>query len=99
MRITFDEFHWDGSNEEHLWERHQVAPEEVEEAFHNRPLGAEAYNHPRGLLSERRRAIIGETNDGRVLYIVYVIRSRKIRPLAARDATPQEKRRFRQWQK
>jgi hypothetical protein len=42
MRISFDNFHWDGSNEEHLWERHQVAPEEVEEAFHNRALGAEA---------------------------------------------------------
>jgi hypothetical protein len=67
VTISFDDFYWDGNNEEHLWVRHQVAPEEVEKAFHNRPLGAAAYNYPRGLPTRRRRAIIGETNDGRVL--------------------------------
>ena len=97
--MDYTGFDWDESNEDHLWSRHRVVAGEVEEAFGNRPMRADAYNRTQGLWIEKRRAIIGETNDGRVLYVVFTGRDRTIRPLSARDADGSEVRRFRKWQR
>jgi uncharacterized DUF497 family protein len=84
------EFEWDEANEEHI-ERHGVTPEEAEEALTDpRRIGAPAYNTQR----EQRRAYLGTTIDGRLLFVVYTIRRGKLRVVAARDATAAQRRRF-----
>jgi uncharacterized protein len=85
------EFDWDEANEEHI-ARHDVTPEEAEEALTDpRRIGAPAYN----VGTERRRAVLGATIDGRVLFVVFTIRRGKLRVVAARDATTTQRRRYR----
>lgn len=83
------EFEWDVGNVEHI-ERHGVAQREVEEALLDpRRLGTGAY-HVEG---ERRSAVIGATEDGRVLLVVYTWRHGRIRVVTARDADRAQRRR------
>jgi uncharacterized DUF497 family protein len=83
-------FDWDDSNVDHI-ARHQVQPEEAEEALTDpRRIGAPAYD----VENEQRRAILGATVDGRILFVVYTIRHGKPRVVAARDATARQRRRY-----
>jgi uncharacterized protein len=89
--IMVDEFQWDEANVEHI-ARHGVMPEEAEEAYldENRRY----LSIPR-ISSEMRRALLGKTEDGRVLFLVYTLRLGYVRILSAHDATSPEKRRYR----
>jgi len=83
-------FDWDMSNEDHVL-AHRVSPAEVEEALLDpKGLRADARNAP----VERRFAFIGSTEEGRVLFVVYAERERKVRPITARDASVIQKRRY-----
>ncbi len=89
--LRVDVFDWDEGNADHIAE-HGVSPEEAEEAMVDpRRRGAPAYN----VEGERRRAMIGATDDRRVLYPVYALRHGRIRVLSARDATRLERQRYR----
>ncbi len=71
--------------------RHGVERYEVEEAFLDpgrKPLSA--YN--RG--GEKRRGLIGATEAGRILFVIYAPRGGKVRPITANDATKAQKRRY-----
>jgi uncharacterized protein len=86
-----DEFDWDDANIKHI-AIHNVRWDEVEQAFtdpRRRPI--QAYNTP----TERRYGMIGATEDNRVLVIVYARRDGAIRPISARDADRDERRRYR----
>lgn len=84
-------FDWDDSNVDHL-ARHGVTPDEAEEALLDpKRIGASAYN----TMTERRSAVIGATEDGRVLFVVFTRREGDVRVIAARDAISAEKRRYR----
>ena len=85
------EFEWDDANEEHIAE-HGIMPDEAEEALSdahrkNQP----AYNTP----TERRRGVLGATEDGRILVVIYTYRRGAIRVVTARDANEAERRRYR----
>jgi uncharacterized DUF497 family protein len=85
------EFDWDEANEEHI-ARHGVAPEEAEEALIDpRRLRMPAYD----VEGEERRAVLGATEDGRVLFVVYTRRRGRLRVITARDAHPVQRRRYR----
>lgn len=80
-------FEWDDANTEHI-SRHDVTPAEAEEAFADPDrVSGTAY---RGRTGERRRAWIGATVGGRVLFIVYTTREARQRILLARDADEDE---------
>lgn len=83
-------FDWDDANIEHIAE-HGLEPEDVEEVFLNPTLPAAAYNVP----GEKRFALLGTTDAGRILYVVYTKRSGQVRIATARDANKSEKRRYR----
>ena len=86
-------FDRDDANVDHL-ARHNVTPEEAEEALQDpRRIGTPAYE----VESERRWALIGATEDGRVLFVVFTRRGRQGRVVTGQDATPREKRRYRSW--
>jgi len=84
-------FDWDDGNVGHL-ARHGVTRAEAEEALLDpRRIGASAYS----TVTERRSAVIGATEDGRVLFVVFTRRGGDVRVIAARDATSKERRRYR----
>ena len=59
-------FEWDEHNSMHIAE-HGLSPEDVEEALVDpRRLGAPTYN----VAGEERRAVIGATSAGRLLFAV-----------------------------
>jgi uncharacterized DUF497 family protein len=73
-------------------EEHGLSPEEVEEALLDpRRLGAPAYN----VVGEERRAVIGATSAGRLLFVVVTRRGDIVRVVTARDANEWEKKRYR----
>lgn len=89
-------FDWDDGNLEHAAESNGLALEEIEQAFTDphRQRGR-AYNQPTPLGLERRQVIVGETQDGRLLFVVFTMHGAKIRPIAARVADADERRVYR----
>lgn len=90
--MTFsDDFDWDEANVGHVV-RHGVEPWEAEEAV------LDPYRiafSTRKTLGERRFALVGATESGRMLFVVYTQRGAKVRPITARDADDGEKHRYR----
>lgn len=83
---------WDEANTDHIaW--HGIDPEEAEEALGD-PDATPAHTY-RGPGGERRSAIIGKTENGRFLFVVFTFQGGLLRVVTARDATPNEKRRYR----
>jgi uncharacterized DUF497 family protein len=84
-------FDWDSGNADHIL-AHGVSTEEAEEAYRDparRP--APAYNTP----TEHRRALLGATEQGHILYLVFSLRGSGVRIITARDADVGERRRYR----
>ncbi|HYU20167.1 MAG TPA: BrnT family toxin [Chloroflexota bacterium] len=76
-------FDWDEGNLGHIAE-HGIGTHEAEEALLDaRRVPAPAYQ----VASERRRAVLGATPEGRLLFVVFMHRGGAIRVITARDAT------------
>lgn len=85
------DFEWDEYNINHI-ARHNVTLEEAEEALLDfRRIGTPAYQ----VTNEQRWAVLGSTEAGRILFVVFTRRDGRIRVVTARDATNKEKRRYR----
>ena len=83
-------FDWDDANADHI-ARHGVTVEEAEEALlDRRRVGSVAYSVP----GERRWGVIGSTDAGRILSIVFTRRHGAIRVVTALDANRKERRRY-----
>lgn len=87
---NLDGFDWDEGNQDKNWLKHQVSNGECEEVFFNVPLlVADDDKHSQ---IEQRYFALGKTNDGRTLFISFVIRTSKIRVISARDMNRKERR-------
>ena len=84
-------FDWDEANEGHIWDRHHGSPAEAEEAVLD-PAALMVGAQDRG---ERRTGLIGATEDGRLLRVIYTMRGRTIRVVTAREANEWERRLYR----
>jgi len=76
---------WDRHNIGHI-AKHKVKPEEVEQVLSNNPVLIEMETDE--LSGEERISELGQTNAGRVLFIVWTLRGRRTRPVTAFDADP-----------
>jgi uncharacterized protein len=86
------EFEWDAGNAEKNWLLHRVSQQESEQVFFNRPLVvAEDDLHSRG---ELRHYALGRTDAGRPLFVVFTLRSEKVRIISARDMTRRERKEY-----
>lgn len=86
----FEGFDWDQGNVEKNWLSHEVTPQEVEQAFFNRPLVvADDLKHS---LTEKRYFVLGQTDEDRPLFIAFTVRKRRIRVISARDMNRKEKK-------
>ena len=85
---------WDEANLRKL--THSVTQEELEEVFSNPFFVAGRIVPPVDSRwpPERRFVVFGETNDGRVLTVVWTPRGVKIRPISMRSSTDAEKRKY-----
>jgi len=84
---------WDQETVDHI-ANHSVLPEEVEQALFN------DYDMPvilRG--KENKYLTYGETDSGRLLFMVWISRNRKTRIVTARDMTKKEKQFYRKRKK
>ena len=83
-------FEWDEYNSQKNWLKHRVLPPECEQIFFNRPLVvADDIKH---LEKESRYYSLGHTDRGRFLFVVFTVRSDKIRTISARDMNRKERK-------
>lgn len=82
------EFEWDQYNRTKVRLRHNTAPREAEQPFFNDHLIIFDEEHS---TEERRYQILGITDKGRMLFVVFTIRGRKIRIISARSASKKER--------
>ena len=82
-------FEWDEGNRDKNWEKYQVSNSECEEVFFNLPLLLQPdESHSQ---SEARYYVLGQTNAGRRLFIVFTIREKRVRVISARDMSKRER--------
>ena len=87
---SLDGFEWDEGNRDKNWLKHQVSNGECEEMFFNIPLlVADDIEHSQ---AEQRYFALGRTNNGRLLFVSFVIRAGKIRVISARDMHRKERK-------
>ncbi len=92
--LQVEGFEWDQSNIEKNWEKHRVSYLECEEVFFNQPLLVQEDEiHSK---YEPRYYVLGRTNDGRHLFIVFTIRRNRIRVISARNMSRRERRIYRE---
>ena len=86
-------FQWDAGNATKIWDRPQARPAECEVLFFNRPLvvGIDE-KHSAG---EERLYALGQSDSGRLMFVVFTIRGRLIRVISARDMSRKERRIYR----
>ncbi|MBI3909959.1 MAG: BrnT family toxin [Armatimonadetes bacterium] len=82
-------FDWDDANRGKNWEKHGVTDQECEQVFFNQPLfvvpDEEHAEH------EARYYVLGRTDRGRRLFVVFTPRGGKIRVISTRDMTKRER--------
>jgi uncharacterized DUF497 family protein len=83
-------FEWDAGNLEKNWRKHQVTAAECEQVFFNQPLIAAPDVAHSG--QEARFYLLGQTDAGRLLFVVFTLRSTLIRVISARDMSRKERK-------
>jgi uncharacterized DUF497 family protein len=83
------DFEWDEGNIKKNWERHGVSHIECEEIFFNKPIIVK--KDELHSTREDRYFVLGKTDTGRMLFIVFTLRGNKIRIISARDMNRKEK--------
>lgn len=85
-------FEWDAGNIDKNWLRHRVTAPECEEPFFNKPLFIKRdtkHSH-----RETRFAALGQTHQGRKLFVSFIVRGNKIRIISARDQSKKERSQY-----
>jgi uncharacterized DUF497 family protein len=85
----FEGFDWSGGNADKNRDSHGVVPSECEQVFFNNPLlVADDAKHSE---KETRWYVLGQTDAGRELFIVFTVRKNLIRVISARDMHRKER--------
>jgi uncharacterized DUF497 family protein len=84
-----DGFEWDESNRDKNWIAHQVSVGKCEGVFFNLPLLLQS--DPAHSQAEDRNYVLGQTNAGRRLFIVFTVRNNQVRVISARDMSKKER--------
>ena len=83
-------FDWDAGNAEKNWISHKVTTTECEQTFFNLPLVvADDVEHSQ---KESRFYALGQTDAGRLLFLVFTLRQKLIRVISARDMNKRERK-------
>src|SRR5215210_4273426 len=83
-------FDWDEANLEKNWINHKVTTAECEQIFFNLPLVvSDDVKHSQ---KESRFYALGQTDAGRLLFLIFTIRLKLIRVISARDMNRRERK-------
>jgi uncharacterized DUF497 family protein len=85
---NLEEFEWDQGNKFKSLSKHGVTPLEAEEVFFNFNLLSSDPGHS---LKESRYRLLGQSSAGRILFVIFTIRSNRIRIISSRLASKQER--------
>lgn len=83
------DFQWDEANIGHI-ARHGITAEEAEEVFYGDPVWL-FFQESEG---EFRRVIVGSTEAGQILTVVYTLRHSQIRVITAFPASPKRRKSY-----
>lgn len=86
-------FEWDKGNPEHV-KKHKVDYKECEEVFVNKPLRVSKDEDHSD--AEERFEVLGKTNKERLFFLVFTVRTNKIRVISARNQNKKERRGYKQ---
>ena len=88
-------FEWDQGNKDKNAVKHSVSNNECEEVFFdpNKKILADVLHSD----DEARYLLLGKTKTGRVLFVVFTLRGKKIRIISARDTKNKERRLYEDW--
>lgn len=84
------QFQWDAGNQDKNWMKHQVSNEECEEVFFDPRKRIFKDTFHSGL--EERYLLLGRTKPGRLLFVAFTMRKKKIRVISARDLNQRERK-------
>ncbi len=90
--LNFEEFigfDWDDSNLKKNWKKHKVSHLECEQVFFNQPFLV--FPDTQHSDEEERFYVLGRTDRGRRLFVVFTPRRDKIRVISAREMTKKER--------
>ena len=83
-------FEWDKYNSEKIRKKHGVTSVECEQVFFNLPvIAGDDEKHSE---TENRFYVLGQTDSGRLLFLVFTVRKNKLRVISARDMNKRERR-------
>lgn len=85
-------FEWDDGNASKVVSRHGVEPGECEQAFFSEPFLV-SFDETHSKVEYRWRAL-GRTSGDRWLFLVFTVRKKLIRVVAARDMNRKERMRY-----
>lgn len=86
-------FEWDKGNIDKNFKKHGITNEEAEEVFTDeRLLVSEDKRHSNK--TEKRYQLLGKTEEGKVLFISFTVRTEKIRIISARPASRKERKKY-----
>lgn len=88
------EYDWDKHKAEANLSKHGISFEEAKTVFDD-PLYVDFYD-PDHSFREHRFILLGESNQGRLLFVSYLERNNGIRIISAREATPSERKAYEQ---
>jgi uncharacterized DUF497 family protein len=86
-------FQWDEGNRHKNRLKHQINTKECEQIFFNRPIII--FFDRKHSQQENRYGVLGITNQGRLISLVFTIRSQLVRVITARSQSRKEKSLFR----
>lgn len=87
--VTF-EFDWDSGNSNKSLKKHDVGLDEIESMFEMKmavPLGRQVTP----AVVEERLCLVGPTETGRMLSVVFTLRDGRVRPISGRPASRKER--------
>jgi uncharacterized DUF497 family protein len=85
-------FQWDKANRDKIWQKHRVSKGECEEVFFNIPMFV--FPDIKHSQHEKRHYLLGRTNAGRLLFVVFTVRESLIRVISARDMNRKERKEY-----
>lgn len=86
----FEGFDWSGGNAGKNWKSHHVTPLEAEQVFFNAPLLTGMDTAHSG--KEKRFYALGQTDEGRALFVAFTMRGKLLRVISVRDMSRKERR-------
>ena len=81
-------FEWDSGNQTKSLKKHDIANQEAEEVFFRYKLVVSDQRHSK---TEPRFGMYGQTGGGKILFIAFTIRNRRVRVISARPANKKER--------